>query len=105
MRRLLAAVAFAAFAVFVVVACSAPLTQAQAQDKAIAAFSADGAHEGRVQDVMVLDATAQTRDGHRGWDFRLTGVVVLPGLPDGMLVTQLLFVAADGGGVTIVAQG
>jgi hypothetical protein len=88
-----------------VAACSPALTREQAQERAIAAFSEPGVHEGPVQDVMVLETTETTRTGYRGWDFRLSGLVVLPGLPDGMLVTKTLFVTADDGAVSIVGQG
>jgi len=85
--------------------CSPALTREQAQEKAIAAFSAEDAHEGPVQDVMVLGVTEATRTGYRGWDFRLSGLIVLPGLPDGMLVVETLFVTADDGAVSVVAEG
>jgi hypothetical protein len=104
-RRLLAAVLLAALAVIALAGCTTGLTHEAAQERAIAAFSAPDAHEGPVQDVMVLESIERARDGHRGWEFTLSGTVVLPGLPDGMVVSSVLFVDADSGAVSIVAQG
>ncbi len=86
-------------------ACSPAVTREQALERAIAAFTAEDAHEGPVEDVMVLGITEATRQGYRGWDFRLSGLVVLPGLPEGMLVTETLFVTADDGAVGVFGQG
>jgi hypothetical protein len=88
-----------------VVACSTPLTQQQAQEKAVAAFTADEELEGAPEDVMVLEATETTRSGSRGWDFRLSGVIILPGLADGMLATETVFVTIDDGATTIIDRG
>ncbi len=84
--------------------CGGELTQAQAQEKAVAAFTASTAFEGAVSDVVVISSAEATEQAQAGWTFQLAGRVILPGLPEGYGVTASVFVARAGGAVTILEQ-
>jgi hypothetical protein len=88
-----------------VAACSTPVDEAGARKVATDYYTAHPAEsDALLQDIMVLDATSTTRDGHAGWDVRVTGRVVMPGLPDGYVSQKTLFVDASNGTVTEVGS-
>jgi hypothetical protein len=87
-------------------ACSSPVDEAGARKVATDYYTAHPAETGGVlEDITILDMTSTTRGGHSGWDARVYGRVVLPGLPEGYSHTVILFVDASNGQVTEVGAG
>ncbi len=89
-----------------VAACATPVDEAGARKAATEYYTAHPAEsDATLKDVEILDITAATRDGHAGWDARVTGLIVLPGLPDGYRSTVIVFVEASNGKVTPIGPG
>jgi hypothetical protein len=87
-------------------ACSTPVDEAGARKAATDYYTAHPREsDGVLADIMILGMTPTTRGGHAGWDARVYGKVILPGLPDGYSSTLILFVDATNGQVTEVGAG